>query len=535
MSRTRGIILPASALLFVAAFLSCGKNKARSGQALEAAGKRVLYWYDPMKPEVHFDHPGKSPFMDMQLEAKYAEEVQPPAAPAQEKVLYWYDPMKPEVHFKHPGKSPFMDMQLEAKYAEEARPPAAPAQKKVLYWYDPMKPEVHFNHPGKSPFMDMELEPKYAEEALSGGSSSLPPGFSVVKIPLERRQEIGVTTAKAEKKAVSGAIETNGVVAEDEGRVHAINAKFSGYIEKLLVDRTGQEVRKGQALLSVYSPDLVATERELLLAVENARRLKDSSSAEAQRDAESLLAATRERLRLWDIPSSEIDRIESTGKVSKELVLPSPVSGVVLKKEALSGMAITPGMELYTVADLSTVWVLADVYQSEMAMTAQANAATVSASFLPAETFRGKIDFVYPTLSEETRTVKVRIVIPNPKASLKPGMFVHVSLSGRGREALTIPRSALIQTGERQIVFVEQSAGIFAPREIKAGVAGKDSVEVLSGLSEGEMVVTSANFLIDSESRIGALGSVPEGSAGQPAQSLGKKPEPPQKPEEKQP
>ncbi len=444
--------------------------------------------------------------------------------PSARKVLYWYDPMKPEVHFDKPGKSPFMDMQLEPRYAEEAPAPAA-AQKKVLYWYDPMKPEVHFDHPGKSPFMDMQLEPKYAEQAPATGAGALPPGFSVVKIPLERRQEIGVTTAKVEKRTIGGAIETNGVVAEDEGRLNAVNAKFGGYIEKLYVDRTGQPVRRGQPLLSVYSPDLVATERELLLAVENARRLS-SASPQAASDASSLLSATRQRLRLWDIPDSEIERIEKSGQVSKTLTLSSPVSGVVLKKDAVAGLAIMPGMPLYTIADLSTIWVLADVYQSEMALAVPGNAAVVSTSFLPGETFRGRIDFVYPTLTEETRTVKVRLVIPNPKGLLKPGMFVRVSLSGKAREAMAIPRSALIQTGERQIAFVEQSAGVFAPREVKTGVQGKDFIEVLSGLSQGETVVTSANFLIDSESRIGAIGAAPAGSAGQPAQSLGSKPTP---------
>ncbi len=175
--------------------------------------------------------------------------------------------------------------------------------KKVLYWYDPMKPEVHFDHPGKSPFMDMQLEPKYAEEAPAPGAAAPPPGFSVVKIPLERRQEIGVTTAKVEKRTIGGAIETNGVVAEDEGRLNAVNAKFAGYIEKFYVDRTGQSVRRGQPLLTVYSPDLVATERELLLALENTRRLS-SGSPQAASDASSLLSATRQRLRLWDIPES---------------------------------------------------------------------------------------------------------------------------------------------------------------------------------------------------------------------------------------
>jgi RND family efflux transporter MFP subunit len=400
--------------------------------------------------------------------------------------------------------------------------------RKVLYWYDPMKPEAHFDKPGKSPFMDMQLEPKYAEEAPATGAGAPPPGFSVVQIPLERRQEIGVTTAKVDKRTIGGAIETNGVVAEDEGRLNAVNAKFAGYIEKLFVDRTGQPVRRGQPLLAVYSPDLVATERELLLAAENARRLS-SANPQSAADASALLAATRQRLRFWDIPDSEIERIEKSGEVSKTLTLHSPVSGVVLKKDAIAGLAIMPGMALYTIADLSTVWVLADVYQSEMAMAAPGNSAVVSSSFLPGESFRGRVDFVYPTLTEETRTVKVRLVIPNPKGQLKPGMFVRVSLSGRARNALAIPRSALIETGERQIAFVEQSAGVYAPREVKTGVQGKDFIEVLSGLSEGEMVVTSANFLIDSESRIGALGSAPSGSAGQPAQSLGKKAEEPKK------
>ena len=399
--------------------------------------------------------------------------------------------------------------------------PKQASGKKVLYWYDPMKPEGHFDHPGKSPFMDMQLEPRYAEEAPGPGAGAPPSGLSVVKIPLERRQEIGVTTARVEKRTVGGAIETNGAVAEDEGRLNAVNAKFGGYIEKLYVDRTGQPVRRGQPLLTVYSPDLVATERELLLALENTRRLS-SGSPQAASDASSLLSATRQRLRFWDIPDSEIQRIEKSGQVSKTLTLSSPVSGVVLKKDAVAGLAIMPGMPLYTIADLSTVWVMADIYQSEMAMALPGIPAAVSASFLPGETFRGRVDFVYPTLTEETRTVKVRVVIPNPKGLLKPGMFVRVSLSGKAREALAIPRSALIQTGERQIAFVEQSAGVYAPREVMTGVQGRDFVEVLSGLSQGETVVTSANFLIDSESRIGAIGAAPAGSAGQPAQSLGK-------------
>lgn len=441
------------------------------------------------------------------------------------KVAYWYDPMKPEVHFDHPGKSPFMDMQLLPKYAEEAPATAASTERKVLFWFDPMHPQYRSDRPGKSPDCGMDMVPKYAEGEPVSSAGSVPTGLSVVRIPLERRQQIGVTTGKVTRRQIAGATETNGVIAEDEGRLNSVSAKFSGYIEKLLVDRTGQPVRRGQALLTVYSPELVATERELLLAAENARRLQGSSSAGAASDAGSLLAATRQRLRLWDISESQIDRIEKKGEISKTLTLYSPASGVVLKKDAVAGMAITPGMALYTIADLSSVWVLADVYQSEMGSVAKGNPAEITASFLTGETFRGRVDFVYPTLSEETRTIKVRVVVPNPKGSLKPGMFVRVSLQGRQRDVLSLPRSALVDTGDRQIAFVEQSAGVYAPRLVKTGASGKEFVEVLSGLAEGETIVTSANFLIDSESRIGGIGAAPAGSAGQPAPSSGKKPD----------
>lgn len=439
------------------------------------------------------------------------------------KVAYWYDPMKPEVHFDHPGKSPFMDMQLVPKYAEEA-PAAVSAEKKILFWYDPMHPQYRSDRPGKSPDCGMDMVPRYADGEPTAGSTAAPPGLSVVRISLERRQQIGVTTTKAARRPIGATVQTNGVIAEDEGRLNAVNAKFSGYIEKLLVDRTGQPVRRGQPLLSVYSPDLVATERELLLALENVRRLQGSSSASASSDSASLLAATRQRLRLWDISESEIHRVEKQGQVSRTMTLYSPASGVVLKKDAVAGMAISPGMPLYTIADLSTVWALADVYQSELGAVVAGGPAEISASFLSGETFRGRVDFVYPTVTEETRTVKVRVVIPNPKGSLKPGMFVRVSLQGRQRQALAVPRSALIQTGERQIAFVEQSPGVYTPREVKTGASGGDFVEVLSGISEGETVVTSANFLIDSESRIGGIGAAPAGSAGQPSQSIVKKP-----------
>lgn len=453
----------------------------------------------------------------------------PAQTPTDKKVAYWYDPMKPEVHFDHPGKSPFMDMQLAPKYADEAPGNAAavPTEKKILYWYDSMNPQHRSDRPGKAPD-GMDLVPRYADTASSAAAGGpVPAGYSVVHVPLARLQEIGVTTATVERRPIGGILQTNGVIAEDEARIHAVNAKFAGYVERLFVDRTGQPVRRGEPLLTVYSPELVATERELLLAVENARRLQGSSSGGASSDAESLLAATRQRLRLWDIAEPEIDRIQKSGKVSRDLTLFSPASGVVLKKDAVEGMAITPGMSLYTIADLSVVWVLADVYQSEMRSVQRGNSSEISTSSLPDETFPGRVDFVYPTLSEDSRTIKVRIVVPNPRGLLKPGMFVRASLQGKPRDVLAVPRSAVIETGDRKIAFVEQSPGMYAPREVRTGASAGGFVEVLAGLSPGETVVTSANFLIDSESRIGGtgVGAPLAGSAGRPPPTPREKPD----------
>jgi membrane fusion protein, copper/silver efflux system len=412
--------------------------------------------------------------------------------------------------------------------AVRAAQPATP-ERRVLYWYDPMKPEVHFDHPGQSPFMDMKLVPKYADEETAGAAV---PGYAPVTIPPGRLQQIGVTTEAAARRSISGTVTTNGTVAEDESLRFDVNVKFAGWIRKLRVERTGDRVRRGDPLLTVYSPDLVATERELLLALENERRLAASSgNAEAARDAARLTAASRDRLRLWDVPDAEIERIARTGEVRTEIPIVSPATGTVLVKNAVEGMAISPGMNLYSIADLSRIWILADLYAPEIPVVRRGDAADISLSSVPGRRLEGRVDFLYPTVNAETRTARVRIVVNNPSGEIRPGMYATVAIHGAPREALAVPRTAVIETGKRSIAFVETSPGRFEPRELEVGDRTPDFVEVRAGLRAGERVVTSADFLIDSESRIGAVGTPPPGAAGQPQQPP---PEtPPRSPEER--
>lgn len=364
---------------------------------------------------------------------------------------------------------------------------------------------------GAKPAADTGLQtPTSAAQA----STVTPPPASAetplvpVQISAQRLQSIGVKTGEVERKLVEDEIRTTGTVAIDETKLAYVQVRYSGYIEKVFANATYQYIRKGQPLFTIYSPDLVATEREYLVAKQNQQQVAQSTVPGVASSAASLLDATSERLKQWGVPQQEIARLESTGQVRQELEFDSPVSGYITERNALPSVAVQPEMRLFTVADLSSVWVQAQVFQNDLGRIKVGDPATLTVSTFPGRTFRGRVDFIYPQLDIDTRTAKVRIVSSNSGLQLKPGMFVSVALKVPMGRQLVIPASGVLQSGTRQIAFVERSDGYLEPREVELGPRIGDEFIVLKGLKAGEQIVTSANFLIDSESQLQAsLGS----------------------------
>jgi len=282
-----------------------------------------------------------------------------------------------------------------------------------------------------------------------------------------------------------------------------INAKFEGWIEKLYLDFTGRTVKKGDPLAEIYSPELFATQQELLNALKWKNYKKgEGISALLTKDAETILNAARQRLRLWDITEEQIKKIEQTGQPIKTLTLYSPTSGTVIQKTAVQGMKVMPGQKLFDVVDLSSVWITADIYPHDLSAIKVGEPAVIGLSYLPGKEFFSKIEYIYPTLSGETRTAKIRFTLPNPQGRLKPQMFTDVTLKIDLGRRMTVPENAVIDTGMRQIVYVDKGEGNFEPRQIQVGLKSDNMVEVVKGLRVGEKVATSANFLIDSEAKL---------------------------------
>src|SRR6266478_2981532 len=351
-----------------------------------------------------------------------------------------------------------------------------------------------------------------AQDSMANSMATPPASTEAPLVPVQispqRLQSIGVKTGKVERKLVADEIRTTGSVAVDERRLAYVQTRFSGYIKKVFADATYQYVRKGQPLFTIYSPDLVATEREYVVAKQNQQQVVQSPIPGVASGAASLLDAAAERLKQWGVPQREIGRLESSGQVQQELEVDSPVSGYITERNALPNLTVQPETRLYTIADLSTVWVLAQFFQNDLARIKVGDAATLTVDTFAGRTFNGRVNFIYPQLDMETRTAKVRIVFPNPALELKPGMFVNVSLKVPMGKQLVVPASAALQSGTRQIVFVDRGDGYLEPREVQLGGRAGDDFVVLKGLKEDERVVTSANFLIDSESQLqAALGS----------------------------
>jgi Cu(I)/Ag(I) efflux system membrane fusion protein len=365
-----------------------------------------------------------------------------------------------------------------------------------------MVPGSKFDKPGKSPFMDMQLVPKYADE--EGGASE-----SAVKVGLspEAIRATGVAVVPVEKATVSPEIRAVGTIETDETKLVRVAARVAGRIEKLYTDFTGQRVTAGAPLFDLYSPDLVATQREYLLTLENRRKLAEGTP-DAIRSAEDLVSATRDRLRLWGIAPSQIAALEKSGKPALALTYRSPLTGTVLQKMAVQGQYVTEGTELYLLADLSSVWLVAQVYEYELARLRVGQPAEVSVSGLSGETLSGRIVFIKPVLDRDTRSAGVRIVLPNPKGSLRPGTFANATIRLPAARRLVVPRSALIDTGTRRVVYVETSPNTFTARNVTPGSVAGDRVEIVEGLKEGERVVAQGNFFIDSQAQLAGGASV---------------------------
>ena len=323
-----------------------------------------------------------------------------------------------------------------------------------------------------------------------------------VQISPERQQLIGVRIGTVEKRPLQKVIRTNGRVEFDEKRLATISPKIGGWIEELYVDFTGAPVKKGAPLLTLYSPELVSTQEEYLAALRARQELAASPYPEVAASGNALVESARRRLRLWDISEEQIRELEQTGQVRKSLTLYSPYSGIVLEKMAFKGMRVEPGMALYKLADLTVVWLIADIYEYELPLIRLGQQASINLSYLPGEAFTGKAVFIYPYLDAQTRTARVRFEFANPRGTLKPEMYAGVEITIRLGDKVAVPEGAIIDTGIRKVAIVEKGAGYFEPRDVKLGTKAGDYYEVLDGLKVGERVVTSANFLIDSESKL---------------------------------
>jgi RND family efflux transporter MFP subunit len=400
----------------------------------------------------------------------------------------------------------------EPAVAPTAAAPTAVGERKILYWYDPMHPQYRSDKPGTAPDCGMDLVPKYADEPAA--PQNMPAG--TVQISPFKQQLIGVRTAPVTRRVLEKDIRTVGIVRPDESRIRKVHTKFPGWVEQLFVSYTGEPVRAGDPILSIYSPDLVSTQSEYLLARRGDQQLHGSPFPEAATGAKALLDAARRRLLLWDITPQQIRELEETGKPRTALTLHSPASGFVTVKDVYQGLYVTPDTELYTVVDLSRVWVLLDIYENEVPSVRLGMPVTLRLRSQPGDSITGTITYIYPYLDNQTRTNKVRVEFDNPGLRFKPDMYATGEIHAALGERLVVPKDAVLDSGTRQIVFAAMGDGFFEPREVRLGERGDDYAEVLEGVREGERVVVGANFMVDSESQLKAALSAMGGMPGMP-------------------
>jgi membrane fusion protein, copper/silver efflux system len=391
--------------------------------------------------------------------------------------VYYTCPMHPQVKQGEPGNCPICGMKLVERKENGAAD--ADADREVLYYYDPMKPEVHFDKPGKSPFMDMELVPKYA----SDGSGA------VVEIDPRVVQNLGVRTAPVRRSDFAQQVDAVGAVDVDERRIFAVESRAAGWVEQLLVRAVGDPVKRGQRVAGVYSPELYAAQEELVLA--------------AKSGDEGLVRATRQRLLLLGASEAQADEVIRSRVAQRRTAIAAPSNGVVTELNVREGQQVAPGTPLMKIADLSRVWITVEVPEAQAGSTREGRTAQARLTAVPGRTFEGRVDYLYPRLDTATRTVRARLLFDNPEGLLKPGMYADVTLAGGSRaDALVVPSEAVIRTGERTVVLVAEGEGRFRPVEVELGPERSNRIVILSGLKEGQQVVVSGQFLIDSEASL---------------------------------
>jgi Cu(I)/Ag(I) efflux system membrane fusion protein len=417
-------------------------------------------------------------------------------------VVFYRNPMNPKITSPVFTKDE-MGMDYIPVHQSELKGDAAPAKPadkgKIVFYRNPMDPKITSPVFTKDE-MGMDYIPVYESE-LKGEAAPAVEGLATVKIDPDRQQLIGLTTATVAEGPVGGEVRTTARVAVDETRIRHIHVKVDGYVERLFVDFVGMPVAKGKPLFTFFSPDFVSAQEEYLLALKTQKSL---AGGPLQSSGGDLLDAARRRLSLWDVPAAELAQLEQSGAVRKSLTLYSPITGVVTAKTAVEGMRLTPGDTPFELTDLSQVWGVADVYEPELPRVKVGMPAELSLGSFPGRTFHGRVAFIDPQVDPKSRTVKVRVELPNPKGELKPEMYGEMVLKSQARRGLVIPVDAVLDSGARKIVFVALGDGRFEPREVEAGANLGETLEIRSGLKAGDTVVTRASFLVDSESRLKA-------------------------------
>ncbi len=461
-------------------------------------------YYCPMHPDYTSGRPGECPICHMQLVKREGQ----PKEPADLCTLH-------NCPMAHDGRP--CPMLVVSKPGEEVTCPVCgthvagsteSASKKILYWTDPMLPGYKSDKPGKSP-MGMDLVPVY-EEMAGGAVASTPEGYAAVLLSPQKRQLIGIKTSPARKQPLTRKIRTVGLVMVDETRIVHVHPKVEGWIKEIYARYEGDAVKKGQPLFSFYSPDFVSVQQEFLTALRLLKELPADAGPAVKEASGKNLAAARQRLLWWDVTEDQVRELERKGNVSETLVLVSPMDGIVLKKHVWAGEYMDRGADFYHIADLSSLWVDARLYELDLAVVRVGQEASITFEKGTDQELRGKVIFVSPTLETETRTAVARLEFPNAQGQLKPGMFATAEISVDLGEKLVVPTEAVLDSGTRQLLFVDKGEGLLEPREVVVGAKGDGLWEIVRGVSEGEPVVVNGNFLVDSESR---LKSALEGAA----------------------